>query len=291
MKRLLLVLLVLLAMAIPVIASNRVYLPDNYPIGYTYQGYTKHADGWHFQKGIYDLVEYKEWVYGRWQIYYDFKYKAAIEVAPPEDWRNQFVKALRDKSEAQAFERSMEALGLQYGHSSYYQRSIDLYPTHYRREAVDLVNTLDLNVIYQQIFKNIEGMQALQSQASTERRDGVNQILNVQALREFYKANQNLQPAATIRQEIQGPTPPEQMPKLGARLPSPELIAIDKKYNCTGCHQQNTPPNKWSVQKHMTLDQDRINEVIERLVKKGAGHMPKDGPMLSTDEVVKFLIQ
>lgn len=297
-QRLLLVLLIVLLAALPCLASNRVYLPDNYPIGYTFNGYTKFADGWHYQDGLYRLVEYKDWIsghYGKgyWQVFFDYKYVGPLKLNYKDpNWRTAYVELLRDKSEADAFERSMQAAGLQYGPSTYYQRSIDIYPTQYRREAIDLVTPINQDVFLQQSFKLTEGIQVLQSQAFSERKDLVAQQLQVQALRDVTKAYELLlranQPAATIRQDIQGPKLPDA--RL-VRTASPELVAIDKKYNCTGCHQESNPPIKWSLQSHMTLDSEKTSEVIERLVTKGKGHMPKGGPMLSTDEVVKFMIQ
>lgn len=290
MKRLILVILALVVFASISVAANKVFLPDNYPIGYTFQGYVKHADGWHFQKGIYDLVEYKEWVYGRWQLYYDFKYKSAIAETPPEDWRNQFVKALRDKAEAQAFERSMQALGLQYGNSAYYQyRSISTYPTEYRREAIDLITPLNQDVFMQQSFKLLEGMQLLQSQAFSERKELVGQALQVQALRELNNGYERIlksQQVPTVRQEIQVPATDNRQV---LKAVPPDLLALSIKYQCVECHKKEQV--KWTPQSHMTLDTAGVNEVVERLVTKGKGHMPKGGPHLPVDEVVKFLIQ
>lgn len=294
MKRLLTTVMVIALLAVAsATAAERIYLPDNYSIGYTFHGYVKHADGWHFQSAVYSLVEYKEWVagsYGKghWQIYYDFKFVRALPKLDYKDptWRTQYVELLRDQGEANAFERSMQALGLQYNANSYYQRADFYGPTLYRKEAVDLFNPIDLNVLNQQIFKNIEGMQLIQGQASAERKEMVQQVVQAQAIRELGAAYERLlkagQPIATVKQEVVGPLPIRQLQI------APDLLKVSEQYKCAECHKEKQV--KWTPQVHMTLDEQGRMDVIKRLVSKGKDHMPQGGPALSTDEVLKFLV-
>ena len=303
MKRLLTTVMVIALLVVTsATAAERIYLPDNYSIGYTFNGYVKHADGWHFQNGVYSLVEYKEWIAGsygykgHWQIFYDFKFVRALPKLDYKDptWRTQYVELLRDQSEANAFERAIGVLGVQFPSSSYYQKT-NHYPTQFRKEAVDLISTVNIDVLNQQIFKNIEGMQLTQAQASTERKEMFTQLLQLQAMRDMREGYERMlragQPAVSVEQGAIGPAPIRAL----RGVVSPELLAIDKKYNCTGCHAKSNSA-KWTPQLHMTLDNLGQKEVIDRLVSKGKDHMPRPtekdekAPDLSTDEILKFLV-
>lgn len=292
--------------------GQKVYLPDHYPVGYSYDGYTKQVSGLYYNGSAYaNLVEYKVrrlsdcGCYYYWQTYYYWKPAVAPQVAKlnyrDSSWRANFVEMLRDNAEAEAFERSMQAAGLKYGNygSSYYRSTETNYygggHTQYRREAVDLVNPLDLNVVQQQIYKNIEGMQTLQSQSSTERREIVSEVVTAQAIRELSHAYERLlkaqQPSATIRQEERGTHQHQGQERQVLRTVPPDLMAVDKKYNCSGCHAKHETA-RWTPEIHMTLSGDEYRKVLDRLVTKDKGlRMPRGHEPLTSEEIVSFLVR
>lgn len=189
-----------------------------YSVGYTYEGYTYAADGYWYNANQqpFILVEYtkREWDahYCRWynQTYYYWKAAPVAQVPvsyKDPKWREKVVDLLRDKQEADSFEATMQALGLDYsGGNKAYGTRVDINggAFHY---VPDQYSRVDINLMAQQLGLNGEaslklaqainaGHTGIVSQALTEA-SMVTMIRELkQAVIEMKLANQ---PAATVQ--------------------------------------------------------------------------------------------
>lgn len=281
MRGLILSLLTVAALAATADASN-------YSPGYTYDGYTLSTDGyWYNHTGKpFLLVEWTEREYSKSRCcWYDQRYyhwKAApvqqAKLTYEKNWRVPFVQLLRDKAEADAFERSMEAAGLQYdryGGNYHASQEIRLYgasgSTAYGyAQPVQQPSLLNTNVAFQQASRLVDNTQRLQAeglsglmQAIQSGNGGQLEIEKIRAAGqvavEMIKAQQ---PQAIIKNKASAPAT---MPRIEGRGPLPlRQPALSVK--------------------------DRVRIIEEHLLSQDPDkHMPKGGATLTDVEIVDFM--
>lgn len=292
-------------------AGEKVYLPDSYPVGYSYDGWTKQADGQYYNGSAYaQLIEYKVYTlsscrcYYYWQKYYYFKPVIVQQkIAFTDDWRRQTVKLLDNQAERDAFERTMRAIGLNYDqtYQNQYQQSAG-QSSYYEYKKTDLWSPVDLNLwqaqegriaetLVRAVEKNNEGRQASLNFA-------VKEAGQAQAIRELGFAYERLlrsgQPFASVTQEreIRRTNPPERMPGAeeggDVRALASRFIGIEKKYGCNACHAKKDNPVDFRLENFDSLPSKERQKVYKRLHAKDDSHMPKGGPTLTDEEMSLF---
>lgn len=309
--RLFSMLLALLVFAVPSFASyagEKVYIPDSYPVGYSYDGWTKQADGAYYNGSSYaQLIEYKVYTlsscrcYYYWQKYYYWKPLAYPQkLAFTDDWRKQAVKLLDNQAERDAFERTMKALGLNYD-QSYQQQSVHYSPgqsSYYEYKRQDIWSPIDLNLwqaqegriaetLVKAVEKNNEGRQQSLNIATQEAsKSQLIRDLTIQNTRLVETIMRGDKPAASITTEIRRTGPPEKMPGVEDAPLKSRFAPIEKKYNCNGCHAEKEIA--FRLENFDSLTSKERQKVYTRLNAKDDTHMPKGGPTLTEDEMALF---
>ena len=296
--------------------GSKVFLPDNYSIGYSYDGYTKQSSGlWYNGHTYANLIEYKTKLYDScgcryyWQTYYYWK-PAQVQVnniiTPPNvnapDFWERIAEVPRAREELQARLQALAQLGYAGGNDQRYSSSYraENYPasTYYEYRQERLASPVDLVLMDAQqgrtaeqlvkaIEKSNEGRQAVTRIIAQE--SGRAKMVDAQsaAIDRLSIAYERLlrsgQPAVE-RIEIKGGiNPPQRMPRVGD---ASRFAPIENKYKCNACHVREE--QSFRLEQFDSLSALEKAKVRKRLYHVGKGHMPKDGPMLTDEEMALF---
>lgn len=279
--------------------------------GYTLDGYV-YRDGY-FYRGDkpYAYLTYYDWArdgYGRQykQLYYYFK---AVHVEQPKpdinykdpNWRARYVDLLRDKQEAEAFDRAMRGLGIRFDDAGDYGAG-DRGGTLYKRIKQSEVNVVgpavDRNILFQQAIKLIERSQNLSGQGFSELRSSIDREGDAQheetkllLLRELIEALK--QNKATVRVA-------EQEFRINREKGEPTLELIVGRANrkaailerrCYECHSGKNVQGTFDATRWNDLGEERQTEIVRDHIMSAdpKKHMPFKGPMLPSDEIKELL--